>query len=144
MFYLTENCGCHEVMVTDSHRQSQARMDILVYRIVQNTKSQAHQNDQTCSLGLICLGLICLLPQDLFTPKHQVPRHLQMEKTFPINYSLQSKTIATMFYATFFHNLQRNAWKTYQGMAGNFRVPKLQVFRQIDEKFCNCFCQGFQ
>ena len=38
VFHLTENCGCHDVMVTDIHRQSQARIGVLVYRIVQNTK----------------------------------------------------------------------------------------------------------
>ena len=37
-FYLTENCGCHNDMVTDIHRQSQARNGVFVYRIVQNTK----------------------------------------------------------------------------------------------------------
>ena len=36
--HLTENYGCHDDMVTDIHRQSQARNGILVYRIVQNTK----------------------------------------------------------------------------------------------------------
>ena len=36
--HLTENCGCHGDMVTDSHNQSQVRNGVLVYRIVQNTK----------------------------------------------------------------------------------------------------------
>ena len=36
--HLTDNCGCHDDMVTDIHRQSQARIGVLVYRIVQNTK----------------------------------------------------------------------------------------------------------
>ena len=36
--YFTEKCGCHDDMVTDSHNQSQVRIGILVYRIVQNTK----------------------------------------------------------------------------------------------------------
>ena len=31
-------CGCHDDMVTDIHRQSQERIGVLVYRIVQNTK----------------------------------------------------------------------------------------------------------
>ena len=35
IFHLTENCGCHDVTVTG----------VLVYRSVQNTKSQVHQND---------------------------------------------------------------------------------------------------
>ena len=37
IFDLTENCGCHDDMVTDIHRQSQARKGVFVYRIVQNT-----------------------------------------------------------------------------------------------------------
>ena len=37
IFHLTENYGCHDDMVTDIHRQSQARNGVLVYRIVQNT-----------------------------------------------------------------------------------------------------------
>ena len=36
-FILTENYGCHDDTVTDTHRQSQARNGVLVYRIVQNT-----------------------------------------------------------------------------------------------------------
>ena len=36
--HLTENCGCHSDTVADIHRQSQARIGVLVYRIVQNTK----------------------------------------------------------------------------------------------------------
>ena len=39
IFYLTENCGCHDDTVTDSHTQSQVRIGVLVYRSVQNTKS---------------------------------------------------------------------------------------------------------
>ena len=42
IFYLTENCGHHDDKVTDSHIQSQARIGVLVYRTVQNTKSQVH------------------------------------------------------------------------------------------------------
>ena len=143
MFYLTENCGCHKVMVTDSHRQSQARMDILVYRIVQSTKSQAHQND------------------DLFPWAHLSWAHLPATTGFIHSQAPSAKAFANgknfshqllppvqkychNVLCNFFHNLQRNAWKTYQGKAGNFRVPKLEVFRQIYEKFCNCFCQGFQ
>ena len=42
IFYLTENCGRHDDTVTDSHIQSQARIGVLVYRSVQNTKSQVH------------------------------------------------------------------------------------------------------
>ena len=42
---LTENYGCHDDTVTDIHRQSQARNGVLVYRIVQNPKSQLHNND---------------------------------------------------------------------------------------------------
>ena len=38
IFHLTDIYGCHDDMVTDIHRQSQARNGILVYRIVQNTK----------------------------------------------------------------------------------------------------------
>ena len=38
IFHLTENHGCHGDTVTDIHRQSQARIGVLVYRIVQNTK----------------------------------------------------------------------------------------------------------
>ena len=38
IFRLTENYGCRTDMVTDIHRQSQARNGVLVYRIVQNTK----------------------------------------------------------------------------------------------------------
>ena len=38
MFHLTENYGCHSDMVTDIHRQSQAKIGVLVYRIVQNAK----------------------------------------------------------------------------------------------------------
>ena len=38
IFHFTDNYGCHDDMVTDIHRQSQARNGILVYRIVQNTK----------------------------------------------------------------------------------------------------------
>ena len=38
IFHLTEHCGCHDDTVTDIHRQSQVRIGILVYRIVQNTK----------------------------------------------------------------------------------------------------------
>ena len=38
IFHLTENCGCRDDMVTDIHRQSQARNGALEYRIVQNTK----------------------------------------------------------------------------------------------------------
>ena len=45
IFYLTENCGHQDDTVTDSHTQSQARIGVLVYRSVQNTKSQVHQND---------------------------------------------------------------------------------------------------
>ena len=45
IFNLTENCGCHDDTVTDSHRQSQVRIGVLVYRSVQNTESQVHQND---------------------------------------------------------------------------------------------------
>ena len=45
IFYLIENCGHHNDTVTDSHTQSQMRIDVLVYRSVQNTKSQIHQND---------------------------------------------------------------------------------------------------
>ena len=46
-FYLTEYCGHHNDTVTDSHAQSQARIGVLVYRSVQNTKPQVHQNDLT-------------------------------------------------------------------------------------------------
>ena len=42
---ILENCGRHDDTVTDSHIQSQARIGVLVYRSVQNTKSQVHQND---------------------------------------------------------------------------------------------------
>ena len=45
IYYLTGNCGCQDDIVTDSHTQSQARIGVLVYRSVQNTKSQVHQND---------------------------------------------------------------------------------------------------
>ena len=45
IFYLTENCGHHNDTVTDSHIQSQVRIGVLVYRIVQNTMPQVHQND---------------------------------------------------------------------------------------------------
>ena len=38
IFHLTENYGCHDDMVTDIHKQSQARNGVLVYRIVQNTQ----------------------------------------------------------------------------------------------------------
>ena len=41
IFHLTENCGCHDDMVTDitdNNNQSQVRIGVLVYRIVQNTK----------------------------------------------------------------------------------------------------------
>ena len=38
IFHLTENYGCHSDMVTDIHRQSQARNGVLVYRIEQNIK----------------------------------------------------------------------------------------------------------
>ena len=37
IFHLPENYGCHYDMVTDIHRESQARNGVLVYRIVQNT-----------------------------------------------------------------------------------------------------------
>ena len=39
----TENYGCHDDTVTDTHRQSQARNGVLVYRIVQNTQVTATQ-----------------------------------------------------------------------------------------------------
>ena len=45
ILYLTENCGHHNDTVTDSHTQSQARIGVIVYRSVQNTKSQVHQID---------------------------------------------------------------------------------------------------
>ena len=38
ILHLTKNYGCHGDMVTDIQRQSQARIGVLVYRIVQNTK----------------------------------------------------------------------------------------------------------
>ena len=37
IFHLTENWGCHDGTVTDSDNQSQARIGVLVYRIVWNT-----------------------------------------------------------------------------------------------------------
>ena len=43
--YLKGNCGWHNDTVTDSHTQSQARIGVLVYSSVQNTKSRVHQND---------------------------------------------------------------------------------------------------
>ena len=45
IFYLSENCGHHDDTVTDSHIQSQVRIGVLVYRSVQNTKSQEHRNE---------------------------------------------------------------------------------------------------
>ena len=42
--YLTEDCRCHDDTVTNSHKQE---LGSLVYRSVQNTKSQVHQNDHT-------------------------------------------------------------------------------------------------
>ena len=42
MFNLTENYRSHGDMVTDIHRQSQARNGVLVYKIVQNTKSHTY------------------------------------------------------------------------------------------------------
>ena len=42
IFYLTEH---YNDSVRDSHIQTQARIGVLVYRSVQNTKSQVHQND---------------------------------------------------------------------------------------------------
>ena len=38
IFHLSENYGCHDDMVTDSRRQSQARNGVFVYTIVQNSK----------------------------------------------------------------------------------------------------------
>ena len=32
IFYLTQNCGHHDDTVTDSHLQSQARMDVLQFK----------------------------------------------------------------------------------------------------------------